>query len=375
MIRVLNILETMAFGGVERRRLSLAKHLDKSKFELKIICTHSNPEFVKQFEAEGVEIITIGNFNSPFHWAQHKKVQQIITEFKPHIIHGAVFEGVTMAAVNGCIKRVPIVILEETSDPQNRSWRGNLLMKLFTMLCDKVVGVSTASTDYLSNKLNIKKSKIALIENGVAIPRVVSQTEIEALRAKLNIGKDTIVIGSVGRMLSDSTKRFSDLIKAFNIIVQKDINAELILIGDGQEKENYIKLVAELGLSEKVHFRGYENDVAPYYELFDVFSLVSAHESFGLVLVEAMLHKLPVMATRVGGMQYIVDNDTTGFLVDKYNTAQMADKLELLCTNAALREKMGTAGYVKAMDCYTEEKYVARVSDLYNNLLESKKIR
>lgn len=375
MIRVLNILETMAFGGVERRRLSMARHLDKSKFELKIICTHSNAQFVKQFEAEGVEIITIGNFDSPFHWSQHKKVQQVVEEFNPHIIHGAVFEGVTMAAVNGYIKRVPIIILEETSDPQNRSWRGNLLMKLFALVADKVVGVSTASTDYLSQKLKIKTSKIALIENGVALPRAVLQSEVESLRAKLGIAEDTIVIGSVGRMLSDSTKRFSDLIKAFDILIKKGIAAELVLIGDGREKENYIELASELGISEKVHFQGYENDVAPYYELFDIFSLVSAHESFGLVLVEAMLHKLPVLATKVGGMQYIVDNQETGFLVEKYNVAQMAEKLEVLCNDSELRIRMGIAGHMKALDCYTEEKYVERVSDLYDKLLQSKKIR
>jgi len=376
MIRVLNIIETMAFGGVERRRLSLAKHLDKATFELKIICTHSNPVLVEQFEKEGVEVITIGNFDSPFHWAQHRKVQKVIDDFKPHIIHGAVFEGVTMAAVNGFLKRIPIVLIEETSDPKNRSWKGHLLMKFFSLVSDKVIAVSPAVVDYLTDTLKISSKKTHLITNGVAIPREVSKAETIALKNVLHIGENDVVIGSVGRMLMDSHKRFSDLIKSFAKMThsQNEIPLKLVLVGDGPELENYIALAKSLHIEDKVIFTGYQSDTAKFYTIFDVFSLFSAYEAFGLVLAEAMLHKLPVVATRVGGMQYIVDDNITGYLVDKYDVSQMTEKLGVLCKDIVLRKKMGEAGFMKAMQSYTEKVYVANVEDLYKSLLQIKKI-
>lgn len=376
MIRVLNIIETMAFGGVERRRLSLAKHLDKATFELKIICTHSNPVLVEQFEKEGVEVITIGNFDSPFHWAQHRKVQKVIDDFKPHIIHGAVFEGVTMAAVNGFLKRIPIVLIEETSDPKNRSWKGHLLMKFFSLVSDKVIAVSPAVVDYLTDTLKISSKKTHLITNGVAIPREVSKAETIALKNALHIGENDVVIGSVGRMLMDSHKRFSDLIKSFAKMThsQNEIPLKLVLVGDGPELENYIALAKSLHIEDKVIFTGYQSDTAKFYTIFDVFSLFSAYEAFGLVLAEAMLHKLPVVATRVGGMQYIVDDNITGYLVDKYDVSQMTEKLGVLCKDIVLRKKMGEAGFMKAMQSYTEKVYVANVEDLYKSLLQIKKI-
>lgn len=376
MIRVLNIIETMAFGGVERRRLSLAKHLDKATFELKIICTHSYPELAEQFEKEGVEVITIGNFDSPFHWAQHRKVQKVIDDFKPHIIHGAVFEGVTMAAVNGFLKRVPIVLIEETSDPKNRSWKGHFLMKLFSLVSDRVIAVSPAVVDYLTDTLKISPQKTHLITNGVALPREVSNAETIALKNALHIAEKDVVVGSVGRMLMDSHKRFSDLIKSFAKMSQSqsDVSAKLVLVGDGPELENYKALVKTLHVEDKVVFAGYQSDTAKFYSLFDVFSLVSAYEAFGLVLAEAMLHKLPVVATRVGGMQYIVDDNITGYLVDKYDVSQMAEKLGVLCKDGILREKMGEAGFRKAMQTYTEKRYVTNVEDLYKDLLRIKKI-
>lgn len=374
MIRVLNIVESITYGGVERRRLSLAKMLNKEEFELKIICTHYRGDIPDRIKDCGVEVIAVGKLKNIFDWKKHKKVISVIREFQPHIVHGAVFEGVTMATVSSVFCRVPVLIIEETSDPQNRSWRGNLLMHLFSFFADAVVGVSQASTNYLTEKLKISPKKVHLISNGVAIPREVSEKESEQLKATLGIDTEKIIIGSVGRMINDNTKRFSDLIKAFEMLIRKGLNVHLVLVGDGPEKGSYERLVQQLNIEKSVTFEGYQDDTAKYYAIFDVFSLVSAHESFGLVLAEAMLSKLPIVATKVGGMQYIVDHEKTGYLVEKQNIVEIAEKLEILCNAESLRTEMGKAGYQKAMENYTEEQYVNRVKTLYSELLKKKKI-
>lgn len=374
MIRVLNIIDTMASGGVERRRLSLAKLLDKSKFELKIICTNALGPFPDQIRQLGVEVIEIGDLKSFADFKQHKKVMNIIDDFKPHIVHGAVFEGVTMTAINGFLKRVPVVILEETSDPQNRRWKGNLLMKLFCSMADKVIGVSPAATEYLKNKLHLSDKKVILINNGVVIPEAISNLAKEELKAKYHIKDGEIVIGSVGRMSSDKHKRFSDLIKAFAILAKEQPKVKLLLVGDGSERINYERLVAELQINNKVIFAGYQNSISNFYSIFDIFCLVSAYEAFGLVLAEAMLHKLPVIATKVGGMQYIVDENETGFLVEKFDVAAIKTKMNLLCNDRLLREAFGQKGFEKAMINYTEERYVKDVENLYLELIQKKKV-
>lgn len=299
---------------------------------------------------------------------------KIIDDFKPHIVHGAVFEGITLAAINGFIKQVPVVLLEETSDPQNRRWKGNLLLKILCCFADKVIGVSPASTEYLKNKLKLPQNKIILINNSVVIPEILNDKTKNELKAKYLINEDDVVFGSVGRMTSDEHKRFSDLIKAFAILAQNHPKVKLILVGEGEERINYEELVKKKGIQDKVIFAGYQEDVALYYSLFDVFSLVSAYEAFGLVLVEAMLHKLPIVATRVGGMQYIVDDLSTGFLVEKYNIDDITEKLLLLSEDESLRKKYGQNGFIKAMNEYTEERYVKDVEQLYFDLIKNKKI-
>jgi len=374
MIRVLNIIDTMSSGGVERRRLSMAKLLDKTTFELKIICTNAVGSFPEEFKKHNVEIIEIGDLKSFLDIKQHQKVIKVINEFKPHIIHGAVFEGLTMAAINGFYKSVPIIILEETSDPQNRSWRGNLLMKMLCLLADKVVGVSPAATNYLKTKINLSQSKVVLINNGVVIPETVSEEIKKNIKEKHHLLNDDIIIGSVGRMNSDAHKRFSDLINAFSILARKNSNIKLVLVGDGPEKSNYENLVQTLGIQNQVVFAGYQNEIGNYYSIFDIFCLVSAFEAFGLVLAEAMLHKLPVIATNVGGMKYIVDDNTTGFLVEKFNINEIANALEILSLDKNKRGFFGENGYQKALENYTEEKYVESVKQLYFKLVKNKKI-
>lgn len=375
MIRVLHVLDTIMSGGVERRRLSLAKLLDKSKFELKIICAHAVGHFPDEFAKYSVEVIVVGTLGSFADIKQHKKVMKIIEDYKPHIIHGAVFEGITMASISGFFKRVPIIILEETSDPQNRRWKGHLLLKLLSLPADKFIGVSPSAAAYLINKLKISKNKVKLINNGVFQPEPINIEKVNAIKRHFNINEDYIIIGSVGRMAQDEHKRYSDLIKAFALLNQKGLKVKLMLVSGGNLIDTYKKLANELGMKEHVIFTGYQNQTSNYYYAFDIFSLVSAYEAFGLVLAEAMLHKLPVVATRVGGMKYIVEDNKTGFLVEKYNIQEIADKLELLCNDINLRKNFGENGYERAMKNYTEERYVKDIENLYLELIEQKKVK
>jgi L-malate glycosyltransferase len=375
MIRVLNILDTIMSGGVEKRRLSMAKLLDKSQFELKVMCSNAVGPFPEEFKQHGVEVIQIGrDLKSIFNFKNHKEVMKVIDDFKPHIIHGAVFEGVTMASVNGFLKRVPIIILEETSDPQNRRWKGHLLMKILSLPADKMIGVSQASTDYLTKKLRISESKVKLINNGVALPQHVEQKDIDSIKKQYNITDEHIVIGSVGRMRSDENKRYSDLLKAVAILIKKGLKVKLMLVSGGSLLPMYQQMAKDLNIEEHVIFTGYQSQTSLYYYTFDIFSLVSAFESFGLVLAEAMMHKLPVVATRVGGMKYVVDENQTGFLVEKYDVQEIANKLEILCNDKNLRKSFGEKGYEKAMSHYTEEAYVKQISTLYLDLVKQKKI-
>lgn len=371
MIRVLHIMSTVTGGGVERRRLSLAKYLDKEKFELKIIGTRKSGNIAEQIEKNGVGIVEVGDFTGPFHWEKHKKVQQIIEDFQPQIIHGAVFEGVTMAAINGFLKKVPIVIIEETSDPQNRSWKANVLIKLFSLVSDKAIAIAPNVADYLTKTANISKRKVVIINNGVEIPRPVSTVEIEDLKKQYAISENDFIIGSVGRLFNDH-KRFTDIIEAVAII--PDQNIKLLIVGSGPDEELIRDKVKELNIENRVLLTGYQFDTAVFYKIMNVFCIASQREGFGLVAAEAMLHQLPVIGTKVGGLQNVILDGETGFLIPPHSPKDIAAKISALYQNRELRLQFGKNGFERAMENYTEKRYVKDVENLYFQLLKNKNI-
>ena len=100
----------------------------------------------------------------------------------------------------------------------------------------------------------------------------------------------------------------------------------------------------------------------------DIFCLPSRREAFGLVLAEAMMAKLAVVATEVGGIPYVVDNNETGFLVEPMNIDALTLKLKCLIDNKELRMQFGQNGYKKAVSEFSEIRYCQDVEQLYINL-------
>lgn len=372
MVRVLHIMSTVMGGGVERRRLSLAKAFKGTEIQMKLVGTFKSGSIAEQIEDNGVEIIEIGEFNGPFHWEKHKKIQKIIDDFKPHIIHGAVYEGVTMAAINGFIKRVPIVLLEETSDPQNRSAKASFLLRVFSFAADQFIAIAPNVADYLTSTAKVSKKKVITINNGVEIPRQVSDVEIQNLKGQYSIKEDDFVIGTVGRLFNNH-KKITDIIEAIHLL--KDFeNLKLLIVGSGKDEELIKQKAIDLGVQEKVIFTGYQFDTAPFYKLMNIFCIASQREGFGLVAAEAMLHYLPVIATRVGGLQNVVVDGKTGILISPHRPQEIADAITKLHNSTDLIKEYADNGYKRALENYTEERYVNDVIALYKELLKKKNI-
>ncbi len=371
MIRVLHIMSTVSGGGVERRRLSLAKAFKGSNFQMKLVGTFKGGAIAEQIEENGVEIIEVGDFNGPFHWEKHKKVQKVIDEFKPHIIHGAVYEGVTMAAINGFLKKVPIIILEETSDPQNRSSKADFLLRVFSWTADKFIAIAPNVADYLRNRAKISEKKIITINNGVEIPRLVSEEEVGSLKKQLNISEVDFIIGSVGRLFNDH-KKFTDIVEAVALLNQPDV--KLLIVGSGPDEELIRQKAIDLNIQDKVVFAGYQYDTAPFYQIMDLFCIASQREGFGLVAAEAMLHQLPVIATKVGGLQNVVKDNETGILVPPNSPEELAKAIKEILNSKDLKTRFAENGFHRAMENYTETRYVKDVENLYRQLLKNKNI-
>ena len=368
-IRVLHSLFRVGSGGVEQTRLTLARGLDSKRYEQRIVCLDAFGALPTMLDAAGCPVTRVGDSLSIFAARAYRDVMQMIRQWKPDIVHGAVYEGVAMAAVAGRLGRVPVVIGEETSEPVGRSVAGNTLYRLLCGLTDRMVAVSPAVVDYLVRGIRVPTGKVTLVSNGVAAPSDEDTMAIGAIRHRFAIGPDSFVIGTVGR-LQDSHKRVSDLIRAMPMLCQNISDPRLLVVGDGDDVEMLASLADEMGVAERVHFCGYQADTSSYYRVMDVFALASAHEAFGLVLVEAMLVGLATVATRVGGIPTVVDEGVTGLLVPAHNPSALATALLDLYRDPSRRGAMGARGKVRAQAHFGAAQYVDAIDHLYTQCLE-----
>jgi glycosyltransferase involved in cell wall biosynthesis len=377
-IRVVHCLEQVRSGGVERRRLSLARRLDSERFEQMLICTEASPELRAKFESAGCAIAEIGPLRRGVDWAKIQCAAQILREFRPDITHGAVFEGVIIAALAGRLAGAPIVIAEETITPIGRRVTGHLYFRFLAALADEVVAISNAVSDYLIRTIKLPRAKVRLIYNGVADPGPASAAELANVRAKLGLTEGVPVVGTVGRLAApaghppDSHKHVADAIFSMNSILKRFPATKMVIIGDGPDRKLLEQRAAEAGLGDSVLFVGFQSNVRPFLESMDILIHASATEGLPLALVEAMFASCPVVATDVGGSNEVVVDGETGFLVPFGAPQNIADRTVQLLAEPALRQHMGALGLKRAQELFSEDRYVREVSAMYDELLRQR---
>jgi len=150
--------------------------------------------------------------------------------------------------------------------------------------------------------------------------------------------------------------------------VRKQIQAKLVMVGDGPEKAGAEQLARELGVHRDVLFLGNQDCMEELLPLADVFLLPSSSESFGLVALEAMSAEVPVIASNAGGLPEVVEHGFTGFLHDPGHIAGYVSSALKLLTHEPLRRTMGRRGRRVARERFTADEMVARYVRVYESL-------
>jgi len=163
----------------------------------------------------------------------------------------------------------------------------------------------------------------------------------ENLRQRLGLAPEHIVILHVGRHIP--IKNLPLLLRAFTLASQERADLRLVCVGTGPHHAEAVALAQNLGIASQVTFTGSvpDADLPLYYNSADIFALTSKNESYPLGILEAMASKLPVVATRVGGILQQVEQDRGGFLVEPGDAAELARAILVLAHDGDLRRQMG----------------------------------
>lgn len=159
-------------------------------------------------------------------------------------------------------------------------------------------------------------------------------------------------------------KNIPDIVKSFKVIIET-LEAKLLLVGEGPEKENIIKLVNELGLQDHVIFTGKRNDLTELLAISDMMFHLSEKEAFGLVLLEALACGVPAVATSRGGIPEVIEDGVNGFLVPYGDIGAAVEKALVLLQDEDLRREFRENGFITAGEKFHSSKIVSQYEKLY----------
>jgi glycosyltransferase involved in cell wall biosynthesis len=244
-----------------------------------------------------------------------------------------------------------------------------MLERQLARMTTKLVAVSPEVRDDLVGLGVAPASKFAVIRLGIDLDqRIGGDVDGRAeTRRVLGLAGDPFVVGWVGRMTS--VKRTDLVVRVFRALVDRGVDARLLLIGDGPDRDALERLAHDVGVIKRCLFLGYQEDVARFYDAMDVLLLPSVNEGTPVSVIEALAAQRPAVATRVGGTPDVVRDGVDGFLVDSADPDELADRLAELARDPSRRAEMGAAGRARVLERYAVDRLVDDVDRLYRDLL------
>jgi glycosyltransferase involved in cell wall biosynthesis len=357
-IKILHIIPTLNAGGAEKTVVELVKFCDPEIFVSEILCLKAGGFWEEELLRSGASVTVIGHSRLPIIF-NFFKIINFIKKSSPDIVQTHLFGADVYGRLTARLAGVKNIISTEQNVNLSEG-KFKKLAKYFTSkLAVAIVAVSEAIKQYLINGEGVAEKKIIIINNGVEIEKFLNQNR------EYNNNRP-LVIGSIGRLTRQ--KGFDYLLEA----MAKIDGAKCLIAGDGEERNILAEKINKFGLSEKVELVGLKKDVPGFLASLDVFVLPSRWEGFGIVILEAGLSGLPVIASRVDGILEIITDNQDGLLFTPGNAEELAGKIKRLLSNSAERAYLGKNLQQKIQEKFSIQKIVKQYEALYLQVLDKK---
>jgi glycosyltransferase involved in cell wall biosynthesis len=239
--------------------------------------------------------------------------------------------------------------------------------RLINLPLNKVICVSNYGYECMTSVDLLPRKRFEMIYNGVDLARVKTDSRIAAeFRRRYLIPEERAIVTQVSWLIPE--KGIADFLETARLVLAQNPNVHFVLVGDGVDREQYVKDAAAMGLADHITWTGIIDD--PFgegvFQAADVVCQFSRWEEvFGWMIAEAMAHGKPVVATRVGGIPELITDDVSGHLVERGDTAAMSDCILALLANPDLRMRMGEAGRERVSGKFDLRKNVTQLISSY----------
>ena len=358
-VRVMHVLYRLQAGGTEYGVIKLVNGLDRA-LVTSSICSSTPATEVRSLLRADVALHECSRRpgNDPkFVW----NLVRLFRRERPDIVHthawGTLCEGLLAARLAG----VPQVVHGEHGTLQLKPYQARIQRFAWGRV-DRLLSVSSRLAEAMAKATGHPLDRVEVIRNGVDLSRFTAVDRGEA-RRHLNLPSGTIAIGTAGRLVP--VKDQARLLEAFAQLAHRGLQFAGIIAGDGPLRADLDARAHALGIQDRVRFLGHRPDVERIYAALDLFVLSSVSEGLSNTILEAMASGLPVVATRVGGADELIDEGTTGLTVPASNAAALGGAIERLVRAPELLTRMGRAGRDRALIHFGLDRMLSDYTNVY----------
>jgi len=362
-MRVCHVINYLQDGGAERMILELVRNTTDSRISYTVCTLTGEGTLHDQFRSAGASVVSLG-------YGSHCDPRAIVglraylsaesfDIVHSHLMPSTVFARLA-AAAGGTETLVSTIHNTEFWGPSVR-YAELFTRPLATGSIAVSEGVKRASEHVLTT------DDISVIPNGIDVEKFRSNVvaaDTASIRAKWDVDGGPILL-NVGRYVPQKSQ--ADAIRAMPRILDTHPEAQLIVVGHGELKDEIKELARTLGVGESVTVTGHVDSIHGYYALADIFVFPSTHEGLPMTLLEAMAAGLPVVATDIPGVNEVVIDGVTGELVPVGNPTLLADGVTNTVTESS-RERYGERGYDRVKAEFSLNSVVSSYCSIYDRL-------
>ncbi len=372
--KILLLRSNIGFYGAERVVLELAKGLKARGHQPIVGVIHNlrNPHYDFESAAQNAQLpIKVFDSRRPWDWRTIKAIRAFALQEKIDVVHSHGYKADVYAWLAGRGGGWPLVStchpwLETDSNRKAKIYAK--LDKLVLSRFSHVVAISEGvRKEYLASRS--AKRHIDVIANGIDLDTFEVSANHPELRQELSIANGARIVGAVGRLSPE--KGYDVLLQAFaRLGAEEKDPVVLMLVGDGPEKENLLRLGEKLNIADRLRFLGARTDVPALLKLMDVFVLSSFTEGVPMALLEAMAAHRPIVATEVGEVSQILGRDA-GLLIKPNDVRGLADSIGRLLRDRQMSQKCAEHARQRVAQNYSSDMMVVKYVNIYERLLNN----
>ncbi len=366
MIRVLHIDTERTWRGGEAQVLGLVRHLPSESF-LSIVAAPRKSPLLEKSVASDLRVLPLTGV-SEFSLRMVAHLLYGIRLYAVDLIHVHTSHGLIAADLSRRILRkpIPIVCSRRTDFHLRTSFLGLSRLK-YTRCADRILTVSDAIRNILISD-GICPERIETVYSGIDIASFPESPDRVSARESLGIRPGTRVIGMVGALADHKDPLL--FLEAARRVSESMENIVFMLVGAGRLWETLRAAHARSGLGDRFRLTGFQTDVRRFLAAFDLFCMTSREEGLCTSILDAMAMRLPVVATRAGGIPEAVQDGTTGLLANIGDPESVAAHIRSLLSDPDRARHMGDAGRRRVETIFDIRQTAESTARAYDRLME-----